>query len=362
MSDFESLDNVGTIAVQERHLFDVDVLEAYMQANIAGFTGDLSVEEFAGGQSNPTYLLTAGGKGPSANKQYVLRRKPPGNLLKSAHAVDREYKVLTALQDTDVPTAKTYALCEDESLIGTMFYIMEYLDGRVIWDASLGPYSPEQKGQFWDAANAACARLHNVDFEDVGLSDFGKHSDYIARQFKRWGGQYEYTKTVENPYMNNLIEYLPKNIPDDDSCTIVHGDLQIANMMMHKEKNEVIGILDWELSTLGNPLSDFAYLCRPYRDALRNADLKQLGIPSEEEYVESYCKRTGRDGIDNWDYYLAFNMFRLAAILQGIAKRVEDGTAASKQAELAGAGAFNMSKVAWAQIDKSVNLDDENNV
>ncbi|HKI74604.1 MAG TPA: phosphotransferase family protein, partial [Pseudomonadales bacterium] len=289
--------------------------------------------------------------------QYVLRRKPPGQLLKSAHAVDREYRVITALGQTDVPVAKTYCLCEDESIIGTIFYVMEYLDGRVIWDSTGGRYSPQERGEIWDAANAAVAKLHMVDFETVGLSDFGKHSDYIARQITRWSGQYEYTRTEDNPYMDNLIDYLPKHIPADESCTVVHGDLQIANMMMHKERNEVIGILDWELSTLGSPLSDFAYLCRPYRDALRNADLKKLGIPSEEEFVEAYCRRTGRDGIDNWDYYIAFNMFRLAGILQGIAKRVLDGTAASTHAAAAGAGAFNMAKLAWAQIDKSVKLD-----
>mgnify|MGYP003649529445 CR=1 FL=1 len=351
MSDFESLDNSGTIPVLERHQFDVKALEAFMVANVAGFQGELTVEEFAGGQSNPTYSLKAGGK------QYVLRRKPPGELLKSAHAVDREYKVLTALQSTDVPTADTYAFCEDESVIGTIFYVMEYLDGRVIWDATAGDYSPEERGGFWDSANAAVAKLHSVDFEAVGLSDFGKHDEYIARQLKRWCSQYEYTKTVDNPYMDQLIEYLPQNIPAEEGCSVVHGDLQIANMMMHKSKPEVIGILDWELSTLGNPISDFAYLCRPYRDALRNANLKQLGIPEEQAFVDLYCQRTGRSGIENWDYYLAFNMFRLAAILQGIAKRVLDGTAASKHAAEAGAGALNMSKVAWAQIDKSVQLD-----
>ena len=351
MTDFRATENTGTIPVQDRHKFDVTALQRFMEANVEGFTGSLTVEEFAGGQSNPTYMLQGGGK------RYVLRRKPPGQLLKSAHAVDREYKVMTALANTDVPVAKTYALCEDESVIGTIFYVMEYLDGRVIWDSTAGPYTPGERGEIWDAANVAVAKLHNVNFEEVGLSDFGKHTDYIARQITRWSGQYEYTKTEDNPYMDNLIEYLPKHIPADDSCTIVHGDLQIANMMMHAERNEVIGILDWELSTLGSPLSDFAYLCRPYRDALRNADLKALGIPSEAEFVEAYCRRTGRSGIDNWDYYLAFNMFRLAGILQGIAKRVLDGTAASKNAEAAGAGAFNMAKLAWAQIDKSVKLD-----
>ncbi len=352
MAEFSAEDNTGTIPVQEKHQFDVSNLQAFMEENVEGFSGTLTVEEFAGGQSNPTYLLHADGK------DYVMRRKPPGTLLKSAHAVDREYKVLTALQDTDVPTARTYALCTDDDVIGTWFYIMEYLEGRVVWDASTGDYDPKDRAEIWDAANDAVARLHNIDFEEVGLSDFGKHSDYIARQLSRWCGQYEYTKTDENPYMDNLIEYLPENIPPEESCTIVHGDLQIANMMMHKDKNEVIGILDWELSTLGNPLSDFAYLCRPYRDALRGADLKAMGIPSEEEFIEAYCKRRGLSGIDNWDYYMAFNMFRLAAILQGIAKRVLDGTAASKHAEVAGSGAYELSKLAWAQIDPSVQIDD----
>ncbi len=351
MTDFQAADNVGTMDVQEQHKFDIANLQTYMQENVAGFSGELTVQQFKGGQSNPTYLLTAGGK------KYVMRRKPPGTLLKSAHAVDREYKVLSALANEDVPTAKTYALCTDDSVVGTWFYIMEYLDGRVIWDSTTGPYSPAERAAMFDSANLAVARLHNVDFKAVGLSDFGKHTDYIMRQYTRWAGQYEYTKTEENPYMDNLIEYLPKNVPADDSCSIVHGDLQIANMMMHADKFEVIGILDWELSTLGSPLSDFVYLCRPYRDALVGQDLKALGIPSEEDYIEAYCKRTGRDGIPDYDYYMAFNMFRLAGILQGIAKRVLDGTAASAHAEMAGAGAMNMAKMAWAQIDKSVKFD-----
>lgn len=350
MAEFDPEENIGTIAVQERHQFDIPRLQDFMEANVEGFSGKLTVEEFAGGQSNPTYLLSAG------EEQYVMRRKPPGELLKSAHAVDREYKVMSALQGTNVPTAKTYALCTDDSVIGTWFYIMEYLDGRVIWDSTAGPYTPQERGEIWDSANDALAKLHCVDFEAVGLSDFGKHSAYIERQLSRWSSQYEVTKTEENPYMDNLIEYLPKNIPFEDSCTIVHGDPKIDNMMMHKERNEVIGILDWELSTLGNPLSDFAYMCMRYRDSLRGVDLKPLGIPSEEEYIEAYCRRTGRSGIDNWDYYIAFNMFRLAAILQGIAKRVRDGTAASRSAEEAGSGAYDLSKLAWAQIDKSVDL------
>ncbi len=350
MAEFDPEENIGTIAVQERHQFDISRLQEFMAANVEGFSGRVTAEEFAGGQSNPTYLLSAG------EQQYVMRRKPPGELLKSAHAVDREFKVMSALQNTNVPTAKTYALCTDDDVIGTWFYVMEYLDGRVIWDSTAGPYTPQERGEIWDAANDALAKLHCVDFEAVGLSDFGKHSSYIERQLSRWSSQYEYTKTEENPYMDNLIEYLPKNIPPEDSCTIVHGDPKIDNMMMHKERNEVIGILDWELSTLGNPLSDFAYMCMRYRDSLRGVDLKALGIPSEQAYIEAYCRRTGRSGIDNWDYYLAFNMFRLAAILQGIAKRVRDGTAASRSAEEAGSGAYDLSKLAWAQIDKSVDL------
>jgi len=315
MSDFESLDNEGTIAVLEKHQFDVKSLEDYMKKNVPGFSGELIVEEFAGGQSNPTYSLEANGQ------KYVLRRKPPGTLLKSAHAVDREYRVLTALQDTNVPTAKTYCLCEDESVIGTMFYIMEYLDGRVVWDSTSSEFTPAERGAMWDAANDAVAKLHNVDFESVGLSEFGKHSNYIERQLTRWAGQYEYTKTVENPYMDNLIDYLPKNMPNEDACSIVHGDLQIANMMMHKDKPEVIGILDWELSTLGNPLSDFAYLCRPYRDGLRNMDLKQLGIPSEQEYVKhivvALVEMASRIGTTIWPL-ICSGWLRFCKVLQNV--------------------------------------------
>ena len=353
MAEFDPSENIGTIPVQERHQFDVASLEAYMQENVKGFRGKLTVEEFAGGQSNPTYRLYAGGQ------QYVMRRKPAGELLKSAHAVDREYRVMTALADTDVPVPKTYALCTDDEVIGTWFYIMECLDGRVIWDSDGGEYSPQERARFWDSANDVLARLHKVDCRAVGLDDFGKQGEYITRQIKRWVGQYEVTKTIDNPYMDHLIEYLPANIPAEDvtACTIVHGDPKINNMMMHAEKGEVIGILDWELATLGNPISDFAYQCMSYRDSLRNANLKELGIPSEQEYVEAYCRRTNRSGVEHWDYYIAFNMFRLAAILQGIAKRIQDGTAANQHARDASAEAYDLAKLAWAQIDKSVKID-----
>lgn len=350
MVDFKAEDNIGTIEVQEKHRFEVGNLETFMRENVDGFSGPLAVEEFAGGQSNPTYLLTTPGQ------QYVMRRKPPGTLLKSAHAVDREYRVLTALQDADVPSPKTYALCTDDAVIGTWFYIMEYQQGRVIWDVVTGGYSPTERAEIFDAACVAAAKLHSVDYEAVGLADFGKHGEYVARQLKRWSEQYEYTKTIENPWMDNLIEYLPGNIPVEDAtaCAVVHGDFKFDNLMMAPDRFEVIGILDWELSTLGNPLSDFAYHCRIYHDALLGVDLKKLGIPAEEDYIARYCELTGRSGVADWSYYIAFNMFRLAAILQGIAKRVQDGTAASKQAEQAGAGAYDLAKLAWAQIDPSV--------
>ena len=353
MAEFDPSENIGTIPVQEKHQFDISGLQYFMEKEVDGFSGTLIVEEFAGGQSNPTYLLHAG------DRRYVMRRKPPGTLLKSAHAVDREYRVLKALEETNVPVAKTFALCMDEEVIGTSFYLMEYLEGRVIWDSTAGPYSPEERAGFWSSANDAIARLHSVDYESVGLSDFGRKGNYVSRQLKRWSEQYEYTRLQKNPYMDSLIEYLPKNIPEEDgtACTIVHGDPKIDNMMMHPENDEVIGILDWELSTLGNPVSDFAYMCMRYRESLRDVDLKALGIPSEEEYPASYCRSTGRSGIEHWDYYIAFNMFRLAAILQGIAKRFVDGTAASQNAEEAGQGAYDLSKLAWAQIDKSVKVD-----
>lgn len=353
MIEIDPSEYAGTIPVQERHQFDVADLEAYMRENVDGFSGELTVEEFAGGQSNPTYLLHADGL------QYVMRRKPAGVLMKSAHAVDREYRVMTALADTDVPVPKTYALCTDEAVIGTWFYIMERLDGRVIWDSEGGEYSADERGAFWNSANDVLARLHNVDFEAVGLGDYGKQGEYITRQVNRWAGQFEVTKTIDNPYMDNLIEYLPANVPAEDltACTIVHGDPKINNMMMHADKGEVIGILDWELSTLGNPISDFAYQCMGYRDSLRGANFQELGIPTEEEYVEAYCRRTNRSGVENWDYYIAFNMFRLAAILQGIAKRIEDGTASGLHARDTGAEAYDLAKLAWAQIDKSVILD-----
>ncbi len=346
--DFEAAEaNVGTTAVREGFEIDAGRLHEWMQGNVDGYAGNLTVEQFRGGQSNPTYKLTAGGT------SYVLRRKPPGELLKSAHAVDREYKVMTALGQTDVPVPRTYALCTDDDVIGTWFYVMEFLEGRVIWDLNSGPYEPRDRAELWDAANDAIARLHKADYQAIGLSDFGRPGNYVARQFKRWAGQYEYTRdALDNPALDALVEWIPDNIPEDDSTTVVHGDLQFANMMFHPDRNEVIALLDWELSTLGNPLSDFAYFVRHFRlpgeGGLKDLDHAAMGIPSEADYLATYCRRTGRTSVDNWDFYIVFNFFRIAAILQGIAKRVKDGTAASDHAITAGEGAVPMAEAAWA--------------
>ena len=343
---------VGTMPVQERHRFDTAALERYLRAHVEGFAGDLVVEQFKGGQSNPTFLLTAGGK------RYVLRRKPPGKLLPSAHAVDREYRVLTALRDTGVPVARTYCLCEDETVIGTMFYVMEHVAGRVLWDPSLPDASRETRAAIFDQMNHVIARLHSVDYQAVGLGDYGKPGNYLERQVARWSKQYRASETERIEAFENLIEWLPKNIPSGDETSIVHGDYRLDNVIFHPTEPKLLAVLDWELSTLGHPLADFAYHCMTWRlspDEFRGMDqldLPALGIPTEEQYVEAYCRRTGRTSIPNWDFYMAFNMFRLAAILQGIMGRVVEGTAASQHAIDSGRRARPMAEAGWRQVER----------
>jgi aminoglycoside phosphotransferase (APT) family kinase protein len=343
---------VGTMPVAERNRFDFASLERYMQSHVEGFSGKLEVEQFKGGQSNPTFLLRAGGK------SYVLRRKPPGKLLPSAHAVDREYRVITALHGTDVPVARTYCLCEDESVIGTMFYIMDYVRGRVLWDQTLPGMAPAQRRAMFDELNRVIAALHQVDYERVGLASYGKPGAYIERQINRWIKQYRASETERIEAMENLIEWLPKNIPAGDETSIVHGDYRMDNVIFHPTEPKMLAVLDWELSTLGHPLADFAYHCMYWRltagefRGIGGVDLKSLGIPTEEEYVEMYCRRTGRSGIDNWDFYLAYNMFRLAGILQGIMGRVKDGTAASEHAAEQGRRARPMAEAGWRQVER----------
>lgn len=338
----------GSGEVREGHRFDVATLQAYLESEMEGFEGPLQVEEFRGGQSNPTYKLIS----PSGN--YVMRRKPPGELLKSAHAVDREYRVMTQLGPTDVPVPGTHLLCQDDSVVGSWFYIMDFADGRVLWESTLPGMAPAERGEIYDSMNKTLALLHQVDPEAVGLGDFGRAGSYIARQVSRWSKQYELSKTQEIPEMDKLMAWLPENIPEDEESTIVHGDYRLDNLVYHPQKNEIIAILDWEISTIGHPLADFSYHCMQWRTegGLGDLDLADLGIPSEDEYVQRYCERTGRSEIPHWDYYMAFNMFKLAGITQGIMGRFRDGTAASAFAGEYGAAAASMAAQGWSQAQK----------
>jgi aminoglycoside phosphotransferase (APT) family kinase protein len=344
-------DFVGTMPVQDKHRFDTAALERYMRASVEGFGGALTVEQFRGGQSNPTFLLSDG------KTRYVLRRKPPGKLLPSAHAVDREFRVLKALHGTDVPVAKPYALCEDESVIGTAFYIMEFMQGRVLWDPSLPGLSTAERGAIFDEMNRVIAALHRVDYQAVGLGEYGRPGNYLERQIARWTKQYRASETERIEAMENLIEWLPKNIPAGDETTIVHGDYRLDNVIFHPTEPRILAVLDWELSTLGHPLADFAYHCMTWRltpaefRGMQGFDFAALGIPSEADYVARYCERTGRSGIENWDFYMAFNMFRLAGILQGIMGRVVEGTASSQHAIESGKRARPMAEAGWRQVE-----------
>lgn len=314
--------------------FDTGRLARYLEQKMPGFKGPLTATKFSGGQSNPTFLIEA------ASGKYVLRRKPPGELLKSAHAVDREYRVMTALAATDVPVARTYHLCEDEEVIGSIFYVMEYVEGRVMWDPALPEETPESRNAIYREMNRVLAALHSVDVEAVGLGDYGKPGNYFERQTGRWSKQYRTTETEAIPAMEDLIEWLPAHMPPDDGrVALVHGDFRLDNMMFHPEQPRVLALVDWELSTLGHPFADLAYQCMQLRMdhdgvmmGLGGVDRRALGIPGEAEYVNLYCERMGIDSIPDWDFYLAFSFFRFAAILQGVKKRALDGNASSEKA------------------------------
>jgi aminoglycoside phosphotransferase (APT) family kinase protein len=343
---------IGTRPVEERHRFDTERLATYLTQHVENFSGALDVQQFNGGQSNPTYLLSAAGK------KFVLRRKPPGKLLPSAHAVDREYRIITALRDSSVPVARSYVLCEDESVIGTPFYVMEFVDGRILWDPSMPQASNAERAAIYDELNRVIARLHQVDFAALGLTSFGKPGNYLERQIARWTKQYRASETEKIEAMDKLIDWLPRNIPPGDETTIVHGDYRLDNVIFHKSEPRILAVLDWELSTLGHPLADFSYHCMSWRltgnefRGLAGFDLAGLGIPSEAQYVARYCERTGRREIPNWDFYMAYNMFRLAGILQGIMGRVVDGTAASQHAMEQGKRARPMAQAGWRQVEK----------
>ena len=340
---------------QPNHSLDTQKLAAYLEQQVPGFKGPLTAEKFPGGQSNPTYAVSA------ESGRYVLRRKPPGLLLKSAHAVDREFKVIAALADTEVPVAKVYHLCEDESVIGSMFFLMEFVDGVVHWDATLPDLDNEQRRVMYDEMNRALAAMHSVDIDAVGLADFGKPGNYFERQIGRWSKQYRAAETGTIEAMEQLLTWLPDNLPaDDGKVSLVHGDYRLDNMMFHATEPRILAVVDWELSTLGHPYADLAYQCMQWRlppggslSGLQGEDRAALGIPSEEEYVARYCERMGIDTIENWTFYLAFSFFRLAAILQGVKKRALDGNASNDQALEMGALVEPLASAATALISDS---------
>ena len=310
-------------------------LDAWLRQHVRDFDSPLVADKFAGGQSNPTFKLTAG------ENHYVLRRKPPGELLASAHAVDREYRVLDALRHTDVPVPHAIALCTDDEVIGSMFYVMEHLEGRIFWDPAVPELSNAERTAIYDEMNRVLAALHSVSVEGVGLADYGKPGNYYVRQIGRWTRQYRASETELVPDMEALIEWLPDHIPQgEESVALVHGDYRLDNMMFHPTEPRIIGILDWELSTLGDPLADLAYQLMAWQfpreggiAGLEGLNRSELGLPSDEEYIATYCERTGRSGINNWPFYMAFCFFRIAAILQGIKKRAQIGTASSAEAD-----------------------------
>jgi aminoglycoside phosphotransferase (APT) family kinase protein len=337
------------MSADDRDRIDVAALQRYLQAQVQGFRGPLAVQRFKGGQSNPTFLLS------TDEKRYVLRKKPGGPLLPSAHAVEREYRVIAALQGSEVPVAPSVCLCEDASVIGTPFYVMGFVGGRILWDPTLPDMSVTERGALYDDMNRVVAALHRIDPAAVGLADYGKPGDYLARQIARWSKQYRASQTQPIEAMDRLIDWLPVRIPTGETTAIVHGDLRLDNLIVHPSEARVLAVLDWELSTLGDPLADFSYHMLTWHlkaDEFRGmagADLAALGIPEADEYLRRYCERTNRPPAapEVWDVYLIYNLFRLAAILQGIAKRVEEGTAASASARETGAKARPIAELAW---------------
>jgi aminoglycoside phosphotransferase (APT) family kinase protein len=341
--------NTGTKDVAESHRFDESRLLAWMQANVEGFQGPLEVRQFKGGQSNPTYQLI------TPSKKYVMRRKPPGKLLPSAHAVDREYKVITALYPTGFPVARSYGLCTDDEVIGTWFYIMDMVEGRILWDQSLPEYQPAERHAIFMAKLKTLADLHNTDVEAVGLSDFGRPGNYFGRQVDRWSKQYKASETTKVETIDKLMDWLPQTLPQDDLTSVVHGDYRLDNMVLHPTEPRVIAVLDWELSTLGNPLADFTYLLMNWVNGTVSTipDLKAHGIPTLDEYVAEYCRLTGRAGLPDLNWYFAYNGFRLAGILQGIVGRVRDGTANSPQAAAMADRVPLLGEMAWKYARKA---------
>jgi len=353
----DSQNFTGTRAVSDAHAFDTDALARWLGAQLPGFRGPLRVEQFKGGQSNPTYKLI------TPERAYVMRSKPGpvAKLLPSAHAIEREFRVMRALAGSAVPVPQMLVLCEDESVIGRAFYLMQCMEGRVLWDQSLPGLAPAERAALYDEMNRVLAALHSIAPADIGLADYGKPGNYFERQIGRWSKQYQASITQPIAEMERLMDWLPRNIPamarDESMVSVVHGDYRLDNLMFDAQAPRALAVLDWELSTLGHPLADFSYHCMSWHippgtfRGLHGLDLAPLGIPSEADYIARYCERTGLATPDqlqaDWPFYLAYNLFRLAAILQGIAKRVEAGTASSAQARQSAAGARPLAELAW---------------
>ena len=335
------------VPVLENNRFDEERLARYLSQHVDGFRGDCVIRQFQGGFSNPTFHLQ------TADRAFVLRKKPPGQLLPSAHAVDREYKVLKALQSTDVPVPRVHLLCDDDSVIGTMFYVMDYVDGRVYTDRLLPGCSAQQRTEMYDAMNDVLAKLHRVDYRAVGLEDFGKPSGYVARQVARWSKQYTASAIEDTPAMNHLMEWLPKHLPAQDEATIAHGDYRIGNLLFHPTESRVVAVLDWELSTIGHPLGDLAYCCSPYHlpgssgRGFDGNDLTTLGIPTETQFLEDYRLRTGRTDIPDWTFFIVFSLFRSAGILAGVYRRSVDGQGVDARMAQAKAAYQDIAARAW---------------
>jgi aminoglycoside phosphotransferase (APT) family kinase protein len=332
--------------VRAAHRFDERALAAFLDQRLGG-SAPLRIAQFEGGQSNPTFLIDRGAE------RLVLRKKPPGRLLPSAHQVDREYRVMSALRKTGVPVPETIALCEDDAVLGTAFFVMRHVPGRVIADPRLPGFTPAERSALYDDTARVLAALHAVEPESVGLADFGRPGNYYARQISRWSRQYVESKTDEIPAMEALMDWLPANVPDSDETSIVHGDYRIGNCILHATEPRIAAVLDWELSTLGHPLADLAYFCQNYRgeatpgSSLVGVDLAALGVPDESAFVARYCELAGRGAIDHWAFYMVFVMFRSAAIVQGVYKRGLDGNASSEHAHQFGALVRKRADDAW---------------
>jgi len=347
--------NSGTRAVSERLRFDEAALERWMRDHVPGFQGPIEVSQFKGGQSNPTYRTDA------HSGDYVLRRKPPGKLLAGAHAVDREYRVLHSIGKQGFPVPRVHALCEDEAVIGTPFYVMDLVEGRIFWEAELPGLTSEERSAAFDAMNATIARLHSFNPADIGLGGYGKATDFVERQVARWSKQYlGDVEAGRIEAMDLLVDWLSMHLPPDSGrCAVVHGDYRCDNLIFDSHAPRVSAVLDWELSTLGDPASDFTYHLLMYRmpkdlfSGLAGENLRELGIPSEEDYVSAYCRRTRRDGLPNKDYLVVFNLFRLAAILHGIRGRVARGTASSAHARETANKVEPLAELAWAEAQKA---------